>query len=296
MTQTRCGFIAILGAPNAGKSTLINQLVGYKVSIVSPKVQTTRQRILGIIVHKESQLVLMDTPGIFDPQKRLERAMVQAAWEASQDADMLALIVDVTQKSFASSFAILDKLGDRPIILVLNKIDQVKPPILLEIAAKFQSKANLKHIFMISALTGDGVSDLADFLATEVPEGPWLYPEDQMTDMPQKLWSAEITREQLFHQLHHELPYHAMVETEAWEEFDNGTVKIHQVIYVMRDSQKGIVLGKRGQQIKAISSEARHEMSVLLNRTVHLFLHVKVVEDWINRPAMYRLMGLNSDA
>lgn len=293
MTQTRCGFVAILGAPNAGKSTLINQLVGSKVTIVSSKVQTTRQRILGITIHEQSQLILVDTPGIFAPQKRLERAMVQAAWEASRDADLTVLIVDVSQKSLVSSFAILEKLGTRPVILVLNKIDQVKHTVLLEITAKFQIFTNISHTFMISALTGDGVSDFADFLAKEVPASPWLYPEDQLTDMPQKLWSAEITREQLFLQLHHELPYNTMVETEAWEEFENGTVKVSQVIYVARDGQKAIVLGKGGHQIKAISSAAREEMSVFLNRTVHLFLHVKVMEDWTNKPAMYRLMGLD---
>jgi len=235
----------------------------------------------------------VDTPGIFAPQKRLERAMVQAAWEASRDADLTTLIVDVSQKSLASSFAILEKLGERPVILVLNKIDQVKHTTLLEITAKFQQFSNITHTFMISALTGDGVLDFADFLAAELPLSPWLYPEDQLTDMPQKLWSAEITREQLFQRLHHELPYSTMVETEAWEEFENGTVKVNQVIYVAREGQKAIVLGKGGHQIKAISSAAREEMSIFLNRTVHLFLHVKVLEDWTNKPAMYRLMGLD---
>ena len=293
MKQTRCGFIAILGAPNAGKSTLINQLVGHKVTIVSSKVQTTRQRILGITIYDNSQLILVDTPGIFAPQKRLERAMVQAAWEASRDADMTTLLVDVSQKSFASSFAILEKLDSRQVILVLNKIDQVKHTDLLEITAKFQKFPNITNTFMISALTGDGVADFAQFLASKLPLSPWLYPEDQLTDMPQKLWSAEITREQLFQRLHHELPYNIMVETEAWEEFDNGTVKVNQVIYVAREGQKAIVLGKGGHQIKAISSAAREEMSIFLNRTVHLFLHVKVLEDWTNKPAMYRLMGLD---
>lgn len=296
ITQTRCGFVAILGAPNAGKSTLINHLVGRKVTIVSSKVQTTRQRILGITVQEDSQLILVDTPGIFAPQKRLERAMVQAAWEASRDADLTTLIVDVSQKSLASSVAILEKLGRRPVILVLNKIDQVKHTALLEIAAKFQSFTNIARTFMISALTGDGVPDFARFLASEAPISPWLYPEDQLTDMPQKLWSAEITREQLFQRLHHELPYSTMVETEAWEEFENGTVKVNQVIYVAREGQKAIVLGKGGRQVKAISSAAREEMSLFLNRTVHLFLHVKVMEDWTNKPAMYRLMGLDFNA
>lgn len=294
--ETRCGFAAILGAPNAGKSTLINQLVGSKVTIVSSKVQTTRQRILGIAIHGHSQLILIDTPGIFAPQKRLERAMVQAAWEANRGADLTALVVDASQKSLTSSFAILENLADHPIILILNKIDQMKHTALLEITAKFQAFKNITQTFMVSALTGDGVQDLAQFLAHEVPASPWLYPEDQLTDMPQKLWAAEITREQLFVQLHHEVPYNTMVETEAWEEFDNGTVKLNQVIYIARESQKAIVLGKRGHQIKAISSAARQEISVLLNRTVHLFLHVKVVEDWTNKPAMYRLMGLDFNA
>lgn len=296
ITQAKCGFVAILGAPNAGKSTLVNQLVGSKVTIVSRKVQTTRQRILGIMAHGNSQLILIDTPGIFAPQKRLERAMVQAAWDASRDADLILLVVDVSQKSLAKSVAILEKLKGRPVILALNKIDQVKHTALLEIASTFQSFENIAHTFMISALTGDGVPDLARFLAAEAPIGPWLYPEGQLTDMPQKLWAAEITREYLFHQLHHELPYNVMVETEAWEEFENGTLKVNQAIYVAREGHKAIVLGKGGRQIKAISSAAREEMSILLNRTVHLFLHVKVVEDWINKPAMYRLMGLDFEA
>jgi GTP-binding protein Era len=286
--QTRCGFIAILGAPNAGKSTLVNQLVGSKVSIVSNKVQTTRQRILGITIRGLSQLILVDTPGIFAPQKPMERAMVRAAWDANHEADLTVLLVDATQKSLESTFDILRKLEDRPIILVLNKIDQVKKDALLATTAKFQSFANIAHTFMISALTNDGVNDLAGFLEKVVSISPWLYPEDQITDLPQKLWATEITREQLFIQLHHELPYNTMVETEAWEEFTNGTLKISQVIYVTREGQKAIVLGKGGQQIKAISSAARLEMSTFLNRTVHLFLHVKVVEDWINKLGVKR--------
>lgn len=292
MTEKRCGFVAILGAPNVGKSTLINQLVGSKVTIVSPKVQTTRQRILGITIVDHSQLILVDTPGIFTPQKRLERAMVQSAWQASHDADLTILMVDVTRKSLEDSFEILRKLSERRIILVLNKIDKIKPPILLEITQRFHVFKNISQTFMISALTGDGVSDLSQFLAREVPVGPWLYPEDQLTDMPQKLWAAEITREHIFHQLHQELPYNIMVETENWEQFENGTVKINQVIYVAKDNQKAIVLGKGGRQIKSISHDARIEMSTILNRTVHLFLHVKVVEDWMNKVAMYRLMNL----
>lgn len=293
--QTHCGFIVTLGAPNAGKSTLINQLVGNKVTIVSPKAQTTRHRVIGIAVSANSQLIFIDTPGIFTPKKRLERSMVGAAWKATKEADLTLLVVDVRKKSLISSFTILNQLGNRPVILVLNKIDQIKHTDLLEIATQFQSFSNITHTFMISALTGDGVSDLKHFLAAEVPIGPWLYPEDQLTDMPQKLWAAEITREHLFRQLYQELPYAIMVETDAWEEFDNGDLKISQTIYVARNRQKAIVLGKGGQQIKAISSAARKEISLLLNCQVHLFLYVKVMEDWANKPAMYRLMGLEFD-
>jgi len=296
MTKTRCGFVAILGITNSGKSTLVNQLIGHKVTIVSPKVQTTRQRILGITIQGDSQLVLIDTPGIFVPKKRLERAMVRAAWEARLEADLIILIIDVTRKSFEESLAILKKLDSQSLILVLNKIDQIKRHTLLAMAAQFQPFSNITRTFMISALNGDGMGDLAQFLSIAVPEGPWLYPEDQLTDMPQKIWAAEITREQLFRQLHHELPYNTMVETESWEEFNNGTVKINQAIYVARESQKAIVVGKGGHQIKAVSRAAREEMSIFLNRTVHLFLYVKVVEDWTNKPAMYRLMGLNFNA
>lgn len=293
---TKCGFVAVLGEPNAGKSTLINFMVGSKVSIVSPKVQTTRQRVLGIALSGETQLILVDTPGIFQPKRRLERAMVDAAWSACGEADLIIVVVDVNDRNLSRSIDILEKLKHRPVILVLNKIDQIKKEKLFEIVQKFQPFDNITDTFMISALTGNGVDQLVHKLCDKLPESPWLFPEDQITDFPQRLWAAEITREQLYHQLHHELPYETMVETEAWEEFDNGSVKISQVIYVNRDSQKSIVLGKAGRQIKALSTAARQEMAEQLDRPVHLFLHVKVVENWLEKPGLYRLMGLNFNA
>ncbi|HXF90653.1 MAG TPA: GTPase Era [Candidatus Nitrosotenuis sp.] len=289
---TKCGFIAVLGAPNAGKSTLINYLVGSKVSIVSPKVQTTRQRVLGIALYEETQLIFVDTPGIFQPKRRLERAMVDAAWSASSESDLVVVVVDVNDHRLSQSHDLLAKLKDRPVILVLNKVDQIKKEHLLKVADTFKSYSQISDVFMISALTGSGVDRLIEKLVSQVSEGPWLYPEDQLTDLPQRLWAAEITREQLYLQLHHELPYETMVETEVWEEFDNGSVKISQVIYVNRDSQKSILLGKRGHQIKSLSMTARQELMHQLGRTVHLYLYVKVVENWLEKPALYRLMGL----
>lgn len=288
----RCGFIAVLGQPNAGKSTLINRLVGQKVSIVSPKVQTTRQRILGILTVEQTQLVLVDTPGIFDPRHRLDRAMVAAAWSAGKDADVAVVIHDVTVRRPTATLKILESLRDRDVVLVLNKIDQIAKDKLLTVTAQFAACDNVTDTFMISALSGDGVDDLKRYLAAKSPLGPWMFPDDQLSDMPQRLWAAEITREQLYLQLHEELPYATYVETENWEEFDNGSVKIQQVIYVARDTQKSIILGKRGHQIKAISTAARTQLTELLERPVHLFLHVKVSEGWLDRPAAYRLMGL----
>ena len=290
------GFIAVVGEPNAGKSTLINQLVGQKVSIVSPKVQTTRQRILGIAISGEAQLVLIDTPGIFAPKKRLDRAMVASAWDAGKDADQIILIVDASQKSQARSLEILKGLDGRKVILALNKVDAVDKEKLLKIAQQYSAFENVSEIFMISALTGDGVSDLMAHLVEQAPEGIWMFPEDDITDMPQRLWAAEITREQLYHQLHQELPYETFIETEAWEEFDNGDVKINQVIYVNRDSQKSIILGKRGSKIKEISQAARTELTSLLGRKVHLYLYVKVAEDWSEKAAFYRNAGLDFNA
>ncbi|MBX3487210.1 MAG: GTPase Era [Candidatus Paracaedibacteraceae bacterium] len=290
------GFIAVVGEPNAGKSTLINQLVGQKVSIVSPKVQTTRQRILGIAISGEAQLVLIDTPGIFAPKKRLDRAMVASAWEAGKDADQIILIVDASQKSQARSLEILKGLEGRKVILAMNKVDAVDKAKLLKLAQNYSTFDNVSEIFMISALTGDGVTDLMAHLVDQAPEGIWMFPEDDITDMPQRLWAAEITREQLYHQLHQELPYETFIETEAWEEFDNGDVKINQVIYVNRDSQKSIILGKRGSKIKEISQAARTELAGLLGRKVHLYLYVKVAEDWSEKAAFYRNAGLDFNA
>ncbi|WP_010298168.1 GTPase Era [Candidatus Odyssella thessalonicensis] len=294
--MTKFGFIAVIGVPNAGKSTLINQLVGQKVSIVSPKVQTTRQRVLGIAMVDQAQLVLIDTPGIFTPKKRLDRAMVATAWEAGKEADQIILIVDASQKNQSPSEQILASLENRQIVLVLNKVDAVDKTRLLKLAESYQRYTQVKDIFMVSALTGDGVSDLAAYLADKAPEGPWMFPEDDITDMPQRLWAAEITREQLYHQLHQELPYDTFVESEAWEEFENGSVKIHQVIYVSRPNQKSIILGKKGAKIKSISQAARTELSALLGRQVHLYLYVKVAENWSEKSAFYRNMGLDFNA
>ena len=290
------GFIAVVGEPNAGKSTLINQLVGQKVSIVSSKVQTTRQRILGIAISGEAQLVLIDTPGIFAPKKRLDRAMVASAWDAGKDADQIILIVDASQKSQARSLEILKRLEHRKVILALNKVDAVDKAKLLKMAQQYHAHENVSEIFMISALTGDGVPDLMTHLVKETPEGIWMFPEDEITDMPQRLWAAEITREQLYHQLYQELPYETFIETELWEEFDNGDVKINQVIYVNRDGQKSIILGKRGVKIKEISQAARTELATLLGRKVHLYLYVKVAENWSEKSSFYRNMGLDFNA
>lgn len=290
------GFIAVVGEPNAGKSTLINQLVGQKVSIVSSKVQTTRQRILGIAISGEAQLVLIDTPGIFAPKKRLDRAMVASAWDAGKDADQIVLIVDASQKSQARSLEILKRLEHRKVIMALNKVDAVDKAKLLKMAQQYNAHENVSEIFMISALTGDGVPDLMTHLVKETPEGIWMFPEDEITDMPQRLWAAEITREQLYHQLYQELPYETFIETELWEEFDNGDVKINQVIYVNRDGQKSIILGKRGVKIKEISQAARTELATLLGRKVHLYLYVKVAENWSEKSSFYRNMGLDFNA
>jgi GTP-binding protein Era len=298
MTQQHCGFVAVLGEPNAGKSTLINQLVGQKVSIVSPKVQTTRQRVLGIAMDHGAQIVLIDTPGIFLPKKRLDRAMVSVAWDAGKDADIVMVLADASEKDQRRSHHILKQLNgriskDQRLILVLNKVDIVEKPHLLQLATDFGQYDRIEKIFMLSALTGDGVEDLLTFLSKGMPTGPWLFPDDQISDLPQRLWASEITREQLYHKLHQELPYETYVETEAWEEFDNGSVKINQVIYVNRDGQKSIILGKKGSMIKAISKAARTELAMLLDRPVHLFLHVKVAENWAERTGAYKYMGLD---
>ena len=254
MTATRAGFIAILGAPNVGKSTLLNQLVGTKVSIVSPKVQTTRSRVLGICIEGDAQVIFIDTPGIFKPRRRLDRAMVAAAWGGGADADDVLLLIDASRGIDGNTKAIIEKLkkSERTVTLALNKVDLVKKPALLKLAEEANQAEIFSDIFMISAETGDGVADLMAFLTARVPEGPWLFPEDQISDMPGRLTAAEITREQLYLQLYQELPYSAAVETESWKEQDDGSVRIEQVIYVERASQKGIVLGKKGSRIKSL--------------------------------------------
>jgi GTPase len=295
--ETRCGFVALVGAPNAGKSTLLNALVGQKLSIVSPKVQTTRSRILGIAIEGNSQLVYIDTPGIFrDPKRRLERAMVKAAWSGAGDADLVLLLVDAARGFDPDSRAILAALKDKPLILALNKIDLVKRPALLDLAAKLNQAGPFLATFMIAATTGDGVADLRRDLAARVPPGPFAYPEDQAAEMPLRLMAAEFTREQLFRQLHEELPYSLMVETESWKDQADGSVRIDQAITLARDSHKPIVLGKGGQRLKAIGSAARAELAAALERPVHLFLHVRVRENWLEDPARYRDIGLEFDS
>ena len=295
MTTTRAGFVALIGAPNAGKSTLLNRLVGSKVAIVTHKVQTTRALLRGIMVHKSSQIVFVDTPGIFAPKRRLDRAMVSAAWGGAADADIVALLVDAKKGMTEEVRAILTRLAEFPPqrerILVLNKVDIVKRDTLLGLAADANETGHFARTFMVSALTGDGLSDLLNHLAEKMPESPFLYPEDQMTDLPLRFLAAEVTREKLTLRLHDELPYRATVETEKWTETKTG-VRIDQTIYVERDSQRKIVLGKGGETIKAISMAARADLTELLERPVHLFLFVKVRENWSDDPARYREMGI----
>ncbi len=290
----RCGFVALVGAPNAGKSTLLNQFVGSKVSIVTPKVQTTRSRITGICIAGRSQLVFVDTPGIFAPRRRLDRAMVAAAWSGARDADIVVVLVDARRGIDADVRRIVDGLGNsrRKAVLALNKIDLVKPAALLPLTAELDASGVFDETFMISALSGDGVGDLRDFLAARVPDGPWLYPEDQISDMPLRLLAAEVTREQLFLQLHQELPYALTVETERWDERDDESLRINQIVYLQRESHKPMVLGKGGRRIKEVGSAARRELEALIGRRVHLFLHVKVAPKWADDPARYRDLGL----
>jgi GTP-binding protein Era len=297
---TRCGFVAIVGAPNVGKSTLLNRLVGGKVSIVSPKVQTTRTKVLGIALDGQTQLVFVDTPGIFRPRRRLDRAMVAAAWGGAGDADVVLLLVDAKAGHDEDTRAVIARLkeekGRRPVVLALNKVDVARKPALLGLAHELSAEGIFDAIFMISAETGDGVADLVADLAGRLPEGPWLYPEDQISDMPLRLLAAEITREKLFLRLRQELPYATTVETEDWEERKDGSVSIRQVVFVERDGQKAIVLGKGGQQIKAIGEAARRELETILEQRVHLFLFVKVRESWGDDPDRYSPWGLDYDA
>jgi len=292
--QTRAGFIAVLGAPNAGKSTLVNRLVGNKVSIVTPKVQTTRARVIGITIVGDAQLVFIDTPGIFETKRRLERAMVDAAWSGARDADAIVVIVDARRGIDRDSERIIKGLREkkRAAILVLNKIDLVKRERLLPLAAELDARGLFSETLMISALTGDGIDDLRARLAALATPGPWHYPEDQISDMPLRLLAAEITREKLFLQLEQELPYALAVETERWEERADGGVRIDQVVYLLRDSHKPIVLGKGGRRIKAVGTAARHELASILGRPIHLFLHVKVRPKWTEDPERYRDLGL----
>lgn len=295
---TRCGIVSVLGAPNAGKSTLVNRLVGAKVSIVSPKVQTTRIRVRGVALHGNTQIVYVDTPGIFVPKRRLDRAMVDAAWSGTADADVLLLLVDVKRGIDKDTRRIAEGLKERGVAatLVLNKVDTVRREALLALAEELNELAPFERTFMISALNGSGVQDLEDALAERMPEGPWLFPEDEISDLPQRLLAAEMTREKAYLYLHQELPYALSVETESWEDFDNGSARIEQAIVVARDSHKGIVVGKGGQMIKRIRAEAQEELAELLGRQVHLFVRVKVREKWADDPGHFREWGLRFDA
>ncbi|MDN2583907.1 GTPase Era [Aquibium sp. ELW1220] len=288
------GFVALIGAPNAGKSTLINQLVGTKVSIVTHKVQTTRAIVRGIATHENAQIVFVDTPGIFKPRRTLDRAMVRTAWGGAKDADLVLVLIDAERGLKGDAGSLVENLAEvhQPKILVLNKIDRVKRESLLALTAQINEKAQFERTFMISALDGSGCSDLLDFLAGRLPVGPWYYPEDQVSDLPMRQLAAEITREKLYLRLHQELPYSSHVETEKWEELPNGSVRIEQVIYVERDSQKKIVLGHKGETIKAIGQAARKDIAEILEQKAHLFLFVKVRENWSDDPERYREMGL----
>jgi GTP-binding protein Era len=292
--NSRCGFVALIGATNAGKSTLLNALVGSKVTIVSHKVQTTRSLIRGITLEGDAQLIFVDTPGIFAPRRRLDRAMVTTAWGSAHDADLVGLLIDAQKGIGEDEEAILEKLAElrMPKVLVLNKIDLVAKEKLLALAKAANDKGTFETTFMIAAISGDGVADLNRWLAERMPPGPWLYPADQMSDAPMRQLAAEITREKLFARLHQELPYQSTVETDVWKELRNGAVRIEQTVFVERESQRKIVLGQGGQTIKAIGAAARKDIAGILEHDVHLFLHVKVREGWTDDPERYRAMGL----
>jgi GTP-binding protein Era len=293
--ETKCGVVAVIGAPNAGKSTLVNQLVGQKVAITSAKAQTTRARLLGIALHDKVQMILVDTPGIFEPKRRLDRAMVSAAWEGAVAADAVLLVVDPIKQRRHELMPLVEQLKERKErkILVLNKVDRSKKEPLLELAQELIQLADFHEVYFISALTGDGVSELKDALAGLMPDGPWHYPEDQVSDASERLLAAEVTREQLYQQLHEELPYDAAVRPESYEQRKDGSVEVRQQIVIARDSQKPIVLGKQGSRIKAIGEAARKELSEMLGVTVHLFLHVKVDEKWAENREVYEEIGLD---
>ena len=291
------GFVALIGEPNAGKSTLLNRMVGAKVSIVTHKVQTTRARVRGVAIEDDAQLVFVDTPGLFRPRRRLDRAMVAAAWGGAADADVVVLLVEAHRGITDGVARILEDLSEkakeRTVALAINKIDKVEAPVLLGLAEDLNGRFEFARTFMISAEKGHGIADLRTWLADEMPSGPWLYPEDQIADLPMRMIAAEMTREKLTLRLHQELPYELTVETEAWEDRKDGSAKIDQVIYVARDGHKGIVLGKKGETIKAVSQAARAEISEFLDRTVHLFLTVKVRPNWLNEAERFSEMGLD---
>ncbi|MCP4922914.1 MAG: GTPase Era [bacterium] len=291
----RAGFVAIVGAPNAGKSTLTNRLVGHKVAIVTHKVQTTRRRILGIVVRESTQIILMDTPGIFEAKKPLERAMVKAAWSAPKEADMTVVLVDTNRKNFNDVHKILATLERREtqhLVLCLNKVDQVSKEKLLDLAADLSARAPIERVFMISALDGSGVQDLEKYLTAQLPEGPWLYPEDQMTDLPQRNMAEEVVREKVFLNLHQELPYAITVQAEQWGAKEDGSALVHLTLYVERSGQKAIVLGKKGETIKRMGIQAREDLEGLFGHKIHLKLFVKVDKDWASKRSHYEAMGL----
>lgn len=295
--DTRAGFVALIGEPNAGKSTLLNRMVGAKVSIVTHKVQTTRARIRGVAMDGTSQIVFVDTPGLFQPRRRLDRAMVAAAWGGAADADVVVLLVEANRGVTEGVERILEGLSEiakgRKVALAINKIDRVEAPVLLGLSKDLNDRFQFAETFMISAERGHGVTALREWLAGEVPQGPWLYPEDQIADLPMRMIAAEMTREKLTLRLHQELPYQLTVETEAWEERKDGSARVDQLIYVVRDGHKGIVLGNKGETIKAVSKAAREELEEFLGRRIHLFLQVKVRPNWLDEAERYSEMGLD---
>ncbi|MGJ8582556.1 MAG: GTPase Era [Marinosulfonomonas sp.] len=297
MTETRAGFVALIGEPNAGKSTLLNRMVGAKVSIVTHKVQTTRARIRGVALEGDAQIVFVDTPGLFRPRRRLDRAMVAAAWTGAADADLVVMLIEAHRGITEGVEAILDGLAERSdnrkVVLAINKIDKVDAPKLLKLTKELNERFAFAETFLISAEKGHGVDDLRKWLAAELPKGPWLYPEDQIADAPLRMIAAEITREKLTLRLHQELPYQMTVETENWEDRKDGSVKIDQMIYVIRDGHKGIVLGNKGETIKGVGQAARVELEEFLDRKVHLFLQVKVRPNWLEEKERYSEMGLD---
>ncbi len=298
ITNSRSGFVALIGAPNAGKSTLLNHMVGTKISIVTHKVQTTRARVIGVTIANDTQIAFIDTPGIFKPKRRLDRAMVAAAWSGVSDADQVVLLIDATVAFNDENMAIINSLNEhnRKVILAINKIDLIKRDGLLKIAEKLNDMGCFSDVFMISATRGNGTDDLLRLLADTMPEGHWLFPEEQLTDMPQMLLAAEVTREKLYINVHQELPYALSVETDTWENFKDGSIKIEQTIYVRRDSQKSIILGKGGQKIKTIGAAARIELEEIFSTRIHLMLFVKVKQGWQDDPSHYNIWNLDFNA